>query len=182
MPPFKHSGSLKMQKFILLRGHEGSGKSTFAQEKIAQFQQTYPQAEIHLIDNDIALTNEHGEYHFDFPAFAAAHQQNVQRQQQALQNGKMQPEKHILIINANPNQKTKTCQTQITAAQQHGFETEIYRLHNFYPNIHNVDEASVLQSYLRLNNNSVQGEIHVPATQPPSEQQRQKLAQMQNAA
>lgn len=54
-----------MQKFILLRGHEGSGKSTFAQEKIAQFQQTYPQAEIHLIDNDIALTNEHGEYHFD---------------------------------------------------------------------------------------------------------------------
>ena len=27
-----------MQKFILLRGHQGSGKSTFAEQKIAEFQ------------------------------------------------------------------------------------------------------------------------------------------------
>ena len=41
-----------MQKFILLRGHQGSGKSTFAQEKIKAFQEQYPDAEIVHIEND----------------------------------------------------------------------------------------------------------------------------------
>ena len=33
-----------MQKFILLRGHEGAGKTTYAARLIAQFQRDYPQA------------------------------------------------------------------------------------------------------------------------------------------
>lgn len=41
-----------MQKFILLLGHQGSGKSTFSTEKIAQFQREYPQTIIHHIEND----------------------------------------------------------------------------------------------------------------------------------
>ena len=51
-----------MQKFILLRGHQGSGKTTYAAELIAQFQQAYPNAQIIHIENDQELTNERGEY------------------------------------------------------------------------------------------------------------------------
>ena len=105
-----------MQKFILLRGHEGSGKSTFAQQKIAEFQRDFPNAHIVHIDNDLALTDTNGHYHFDFERFAQAHRDNMARQQAALEQGQREPNRPMLIINANPNQKSKTCQTQIQAA------------------------------------------------------------------
>ena len=35
-----------MQKFILIRGHQGSGKSTFAEQKAAEFKVQYPDAEV----------------------------------------------------------------------------------------------------------------------------------------
>ena len=53
-----------MQKFILLRGHQGSGKSTFAQEKIKVFQKQYSNAEIVHIENDLLMTDENGNYRF----------------------------------------------------------------------------------------------------------------------
>ena len=68
-----NESSLHMQKFILLRGHEGAGKSTFARQKIAEFLRDYPHAEIVHIDNDAALTGPDGVYRFDFERFAEAH-------------------------------------------------------------------------------------------------------------
>ena len=47
-----------MQKFILLRGHQGSGKSTFAEQKIAEFQKDFLNAQIVHIENDKELTDE----------------------------------------------------------------------------------------------------------------------------
>lgn len=151
-----------MQKFILLRGHEGAGKSTFAKHQMAQFQAHYPRAKLVYLDNDVALTDEHGVYHFDFEKFAQAHQQNQALFQAALQWGKHHRHRPILIINANPNQKTKTCLAQLTQAQQAGFITQCYRLHYFFANVHGVPEHDVQQSYQRLNANPVAGEIHLP--------------------
>ena len=51
-----------MQKFILIRGHQGSGKSTYAAKLIAEFQQTYPNAKVVHIENDKELTDENGVY------------------------------------------------------------------------------------------------------------------------
>ena len=51
-----------MQKFILIRGHQGSGKSTFARENIAEFQRDYPQGEVVYIENDLLLTDSNGVY------------------------------------------------------------------------------------------------------------------------
>ena len=42
-----------MQKFILIRGHQGSGKSTFAEQKAAEFKAKYRDAEIVRIENDL---------------------------------------------------------------------------------------------------------------------------------
>lgn len=150
-----------MQKFILLRGHEGSGKSTFALAKIAEFVRDYPNATVVHIDNDHALTDEQGNYHFDFEKFALAHQQNMLRQNETFELGKREPQRDILLINANPNQKAKTCHKFIEQAQTHGFVVEIYRLHHFYPNVHGVSENDVRQSYARLNANPVAGERHI---------------------
>ncbi|SSY80817.1 ATP-binding protein [Alysiella crassa] len=167
-----------MQKFILLRGHEGSGKSTFAAQQIAQFQRDYPHAHIVHLDNDHALTDEHGNYHFDFEQFSAAHKINQIRQAEAFALGKREPQRDILIINANPNQKAKTCYALIELAKAHGFVVEIYRLHNFFPNIHQVAEEDVLRGYARLNANPVDGEIHLPAVREMSAAQWAALAQL----
>lgn len=61
-----------MQKFILLRGHQGSGKTTHAAELIAQFQHAHPNAQIVHIENDQELTNANGEYQWSSEALAAA--------------------------------------------------------------------------------------------------------------
>ena len=74
-----------MQKFILLRGHEGAGKSTFAQQKIGEFKQHHANSHIILLDNDLYLLNENGVYCFDFERFAQAHQKDKERFQAALQ-------------------------------------------------------------------------------------------------
>ena len=51
-----------MQKFILIRGHQGSGKSTFAEQKAAEFKVQYRDAEIVRIENDLFMTDENGVY------------------------------------------------------------------------------------------------------------------------
>ena len=45
-----------MQKFILIRGHQGSGKSTFAEQKAAEFKAQYQDAEVVRIENDLFIT------------------------------------------------------------------------------------------------------------------------------
>ena len=47
-----------MRKFIVVRGHAGSGKTTFAKEKIKEFKNEYPQAQIYHLENDMFLTDE----------------------------------------------------------------------------------------------------------------------------
>ena len=150
-----------MQKFILLRGHECSGKSTFSRTQIRQFQENFPDAHIIHIDNDLALTDKNGVYHFDFEKFAQAHRDNMATQQAAFAQGQREPHRPMLVINANPNQKAKTCQQWIDAALQHGFVVEVYRLHRFFPNLHGVSEDDVQKSYARLDANPIAGEIHI---------------------
>lgn len=171
-----------MQKFILLRGHEGSGKSTFATQKIAEFQHAYPNATLVHIDNDHDLTDENGIYHFDFEKFAAAHQRNMAWQQATFELGKREPQRDILLINTNPNQKAKTCMKQLAMAREHDFVCEIYRLHNFFTNLHGVSEDDVLRGYARLNANPVAGEIHIAPIRPMTAQQRLRLMEMMQAA
>lgn len=167
-----------MQKFILLRGHEGSGKSTFAVALIAEFLQHYPQAKIVHLDNDMALTDDQGVYHFDFERFAVAHRANQQAQLAAFEWAKAHFDQPILVVNANPNQKARPCETMIATAQAYGLVVEVYRLHNFYPNIHYVKDEDVLRGYLRLNRNPVAHEIHLPPSKPMPDGMRLRLAEM----
>lgn len=57
-----------MQTLIIIRGHSGSGKSTFAQQKIAEFKTRYLESVIFHIENDHFLI-ENGEYHWTIERF-----------------------------------------------------------------------------------------------------------------
>ena len=167
-----------MQKFILLRGHQGSGKSTYAAELIAQFQQAYPNAQIIHIENDQELTNERGEYQWSREALAAAQEKGRAMMRNALKRGQQSPQQALLIINSNTNQKATNCIQMLQSARKHGFQTEVYRLHNFYPNHHNVAQDGVLAAYIKLNQNPLRDEIHIPAIQPMTPEQHAQIQEM----
>lgn len=174
-----------MQKFILLRGHQGSGKTTYAAELIAQFQHAHPNAQIVHIENDKELTNANGEYQWSSEALTTAQEKGRARFKTALKQGQQHPERSILIINSNTNQKATNCIQMLQSARKHGFQTEVYRLHNFYPNHHNVAQDGVLAAYIKLNQNPLRDEIHVPAVQAMSPEQHaqiQAMTQFQNRA
>ena len=168
-----------MQKLILIRGHQGSGKSTFAEQKAAEFAKQYPDAEIIRIENDLLLTDENGVYRWSGEAVDKAQKQGNAMMRNALIAGRANPVRPILIINSNTNQKASRCHHLLDWAAKHGFHTEAYRLHNFFPNQHGVKERDVLAAYVKLNHNPLPGEIHIEAVQPASAAQLAQIEQMQ---
>ena len=168
-----------MQKFILIRGHQGSGKSTFAEQKAAEFKAKYRDAEIVRIENDLFMTDENGVYRWSGEALDKAQKRGNALMTETLKIGRQNPNRNILIIHSNTNQKASRCRHLLDLAKKSGFETEIYRMHNFYPNLHGVKEHDVLAAYIKLNQNRVANEIHVEAVQPASAEQLEKIKQMQ---
>lgn len=169
-----------MQLFILIRGHQGSGKSTFAKQKMAEFKQNFPDGEIIHIENDILLTDENGNYHWSPEAVDKAVHIGQTTMKQAFATGKANPNKDILVINSNTNQKSSSCISLLQSARKHGFKTQIYRLHNFFDNVHNVKEKDVITAYVKLNNNKLRDEIHIEAIRPMSDEIKQKIDNITN--
>ena len=168
-----------MQKFILLRGHQGSGKSTFAQEQINAFQKQYPDAEIIHIENDLLMTDENGNYRFTVDGIEQAQRKGQAMMLNACKRAQQNPQQSMLIINSNTNQKGSACIHLMQQARKHGLAVEVYRLHNFYPNHHGVKEADVLAAYIKLNNNRLREEIHVKAIQPMNAETAALIEEMQ---
>ena len=167
-----------MQRFILLRGHQGSGKSTFADELMAQFAKDYPDALIVRIENDLLLTDEQGNYNWSPERLDKAQRQGLAMMKQALKTGQASPSQDILIVNSNTNQKSSACIHLLQMARKHGFDTQVYRLHNFFDNTHNVKERDVLSAYVKLNQNRLRDEIHVEAIKPMNDDIKAKIDKM----
>ena len=87
-----------MQKFILLRGHQGSGKSTFAQEKIKAFQKEYHDAEIVHIENDLWMTDADGNYQFTIEGIEQAQRKGQAMMLDAYKRAKQNPQQPMLVI------------------------------------------------------------------------------------
>lgn len=171
---------LIMQKFILIRGHQGSGKSTFADKKMAEFRHQYPDAQIFHIENDREMTDSDGIYRFSSEALAKAQAKGLAVMKSAFKTGQSNLQADILVVNSNTNQKSSACIQLLQLARKHGFETEIYRMHNFYRNVHDVKESDVLAAYVRLNNNRLRDEIHVEAVQPMSEAVKANIGKLES--
>lgn len=57
-----------MQTLLIIRGHSGSGKSTFALKKMAEFKQNFTEGVLFHVENDHFL-RENGEYHWTVERF-----------------------------------------------------------------------------------------------------------------
>lgn len=177
--PYRHDGA-EMQKFILIRGHQGSGKSTFAKQKIQEFQTQYPNAQIIHLENDILLTDEQGNYRWSPERVDKAQRQNMTTFKNALKQAQQNPSQNILIVNSNTNQKHTTCVHLMQLARKFNFNVEIYRLHNFFENAHRVKLPDVLSAYVNLNHNPLREEVHIEPIKPIDDETRSLLDKMQN--
>ncbi|UYZ86430.1 RNA ligase [Moraxella bovis] len=167
-----------MQKFILIRGHQGSGKSTFAEQKIAEFKKEFPNGEIIHIENDLLLTDENGVYHWTPERIEKAVQIGQTAMKTAFEKARANPNLDILVINSNTNQKSSSCIHLLQSARKKGLVTEIYRLHNFFDNVHNVKRDDVLSAYVKLNNNQLRDEIHIDPIRPMSDDIKANIEKM----
>lgn len=170
---------MQTQTFLLLRGHQGSGKSTFAAQKTAEFLAQYPDGEVVHIENDLLLTDENGVYRWSPEALDKAQRQGQAAMRNAFKRGQAERARAMLVLNSNTNQKSSACIAMMQMARKHGFAVEVCRLHNFFANDHGVNEADVLAAYLKLNQNRLREEVHIPAVQPMSAEQAALLAQME---
>ncbi|AHG86816.1 hypothetical protein F544_15880 [Bibersteinia trehalosi USDA-ARS-USMARC-190] len=162
-----------MKKLIIIRGHAGSGKSTFAQQKIDAFKKEFPQAEVFHIENDKFLS-ENGKYHWTPSRFKHAKQQALQALSQTLQT------KHncCLIVLSNVGVNATFLMALMAQAKALGFVVEIYRVQNFFRNQHGVSLTQVLEMYLALQCNPIADEIFVPVIKPMNAYVRQRLLRL----
>lgn len=144
-----------MKKLFLIRGHSGSGKTTFAKQKLAE----YPDS-IHL-ENDLFMV-ENGKYVWTKERCAKAAMMTWEAFKQSVENGVQA----IAVCNifANP----KRLERFKNFAEKHGYDVEIYRAQNWFDNTHGVDFSKVATMYAQIEQNPIEGEILLPIHQPIS--------------
>ena len=100
---------MQAQTFLLLRGHQGSGKSTFAEAKTAGFLAQYPNGEVVRIENDLLLTDENGVYRWSPEALDKAQRRGRAAMRDAFKRGQAGRAWPMLVLNSNTNQKSSAC-------------------------------------------------------------------------
>lgn len=166
-----------MQKLIIIRGHSGSGKSTFAQQKMNEFKAEYPDAYVYHIENDKYLIKD-GQYHWTPFHFKQAKQQAEQELKEAFQFAKNHQDVDVLIVISNVGAKANVIRGFINKAKKQDMQSEVYRMQNFFPNVHNVDKIQVYSMFIEICQRPIAEEILVPAVQPMTEEDKGVIDKM----
>ncbi|MFK3618787.1 hypothetical protein RF161_03145 [Pasteurella multocida] len=167
-----------MQTLLIIRGHSGSGKSTFALQKMAEFKQNFTEGVLFHVENDHFL-RENGEYHWTVERFQQAKQLAQQQLADALSYCVENPQHDVCIILSNVGGNAKEIEKVIARATSYGLHTEVYRLQNFFPNTHGVDAQVVYEMYLHLCDQPVQNEILLPPIQPMTKAMCREIKKLQ---
>lgn len=148
-----------MKKLIIVRGHSGSGKTTFALKKIAEFQQQFPRATIFHIENDQFLM-EKGEYIWTETRFRRAKKLAQEKLQQAFDYAETSSQE-VLIVISNVGINLAEIDRTLSQAKALHMAIEIYRMTNFFQNQHNVSPETVQSMYQALCDNPIENEVMV---------------------
>ena len=152
-----------MKKLIIVRGHQGSGKTTFAKEKIKEYEAKYPGIKIFHMENDTIIKElGNGEYIWSPEILTKAINISKQRLKAFLKNIKKDDD--VLVISSNVNAKIVHINELKGICKKFGItDVEVYRTMNHFENLHNVPKGNVVSVFISLNENPIKGEIIVPA-------------------
>lgn len=166
-----------MQKVIIVRGHSGSGKTTFAKQKMDNFCLVYADCHIFHIENDHHLMLN-GKYYWTPQRFQLAKRKSQENLQQAFQFCVENPQKNILIIVSNVGVNILEIQKWLKQAENLRIQTEVYRLQNFFENEHQVARQTVYSMYLKLMDSPIENEVFVKPIMPMSAEIREDIEKL----
>ena len=134
-----------IKRLVLVRGHQGSGKSTFAKNYQKEFELQHPEAKTLHLENDQFLYNDQGEYIWTPERVEKAITKLTNEAREAFKK------KVNLIIVSNMFANIKSMVKLLELAKKHRYEVEIYRTQNWFENEHNVDFNRVLKFFTLIN-------------------------------
>ena len=171
-----------IKRLVLVRGHQGSGKSTFAKNYKREFEFNHPNAKTLHLENDQFLYNDKGEYVWTSERVDKAITQVTNEAREAFK------QKVNLIIVSNMFVTIKSMVKFLELAKKHQYEVEIYRTQNWFENEHGVDFNRVLKFFTLINETFVSNEslkkygfkldkeeILVPPVHPANEKIQEKI-------
>ena len=136
-----------MKKLVILRGHQGSGKSTFAKTLLRGFELSYDGATTYEVSYDNILIRENnGEY--------AWSPENI---------------KKAMFLAWEEFRSLKSFKDYMVFAKARGYEVEIIRLTNFFQNEHNCSDSIVAETFVAIEQHPIDGETILPCEKGPSE-------------
>lgn len=118
------------QELVLVRGHSGSGKSTFASSFV-------PFGYKHF-ENDSFFVDEDGVYKFAFAFHQVAKDECVKKAVQALLDGES-------VVVSNTFTKIIEMDSLVAFAKELGIDIRVFEMENDYENTHNVPEAVIVE-------------------------------------
>lgn len=137
-----------MKKLYILRGHSGSGKSTYSQELIKTIKQNFNNANITHINNDQFIIDHYGVYEWSNKNIQEAINFNKKLFNNVISQS-YSKEENVFIINSNMNLSSKSIIPMIQKAKKEGFEVEIITFKNFFKNEHNNKDNEVVKMALK---------------------------------
>ena len=173
--------SLDQKRLVIVRGHSGSGKSTFADNYLSALTDTFKQANPLLGDQlkTIKLENDAFMYQNDENGNAAYNWSfdNVDKAQKQLAKifERCVEQNYNLIVLSNVFAVPKSAKKFIDIAKANGYDIEIYRTQNWYQNIHNVAQSRVIDMFMQIEANRFENQIDVPIKS--GNEEMQQLAQ-----
>lgn len=138
-----------MKKLYILRGHSGSGKSTY----VNKIKQENPDALIVDFNNDDYIVQKFGSYKWSPKNVEEAMKYNKNTLWEHLEKSG-DKKQDVILISSNMNVKANNVIEMVNKAFKYNFEVEILTFKNFYKNAHNVSDDFVLNLSLAVEENS----------------------------
>lgn len=156
-----------MKKLIILRGHQGSGKSTYAKKLISEFKQNFKDGCAFEVSYDDTLVRQNGGKYLWSPETIKVAMETAWREYMSFIKNHIRKNEDVLIVHSATNRSLKAFKKYVESAKARGYEVEIIRLSDFYENEHNCSDKIVAETFITLEQNPVKGEIILPCQKPP---------------
>jgi uridine kinase len=127
-----------MSKLIIVRGPQGSGKTTFSNRltrSLIKF--GYKPTDICHFEADQFFEDEDGNYNFDGTKLWLAHKECLEKTKKCLLRDK-------LVIVSNTFATKKELKPYFDFADENDISVDVYRCTGEYQNVHNVPEEVVI--------------------------------------
>ena len=158
-----------MKRLMILRGHQGSGKSTYSKGLIAHFLENNPDGyALEVSYDDILVEQNNGEYNWSPETIKEAQNEAWERFREFVKSHGNR-DNETLIVHSATNRTEKSFRRYVEYAIKRGYKVEIERLTSFFENTHNCSPRVVAETYAVIEQNPIKGELILPCLKEPSE-------------